>query len=264
MSLQEILFTGACNPNPTRLPLTAILEHHAIIRDAIANTGHLEPTNLESFVADTSFVYALNTYKAIGLLLPELYHESGAAVLRQLWEVSLNLHWIELDAANRARDFCHFTAMEYRKVVEKSGDSKSLKDFDETTEKFQTKFRYSTKHKKNQPHTSFATKNIKNRAGDLGAPWKDEYEFVYHLTSMHAHGAPGAVLNAMFQQQYSDPEIREENAASLIAILAINLIVRDVELLVRMNVIPSPSGVLEAFSDFQNQLTATIAKDESN
>ena len=44
-----------------------------------------------------SFVYAFNTYKALGLLLPELYHESGAVVFRQFWEVSLNLHWIERD-----------------------------------------------------------------------------------------------------------------------------------------------------------------------
>ncbi len=259
MSLQETLFIGSCNSNPTRLPLKAILEHYSAIRDIIATTEYLEPANLETFIANTSFIYAFNTYKAIGLLLPELYHESGAAVLRQLWEVSLNLHWIERDATNRAQDFCNFTVMEYRKLIQKSGKSTSLNDFDEATDKFQTKFRYRDGRGKNRRHSSFATTNIHDRAVDLGDPWENEYELVYHLTSMHAHGAPGAVLHAMFQGKYPDPEIREQNSASLIAILATKLIVRDVETIARMKIIPNPKLILEAFDDFQNCI-----KDVSN
>ena len=254
MSLEETLFIGAHDPNPFRFPLQAILEHHAVIRDAIAGTGHIEPTDLESFVANASFIYAFNTYKAIGLLLPEMYHESGAVVLRQLWEVSLNLHWIERDAANRAQDFCNFTVMEYRKLIQKSGDSTHLNDFEHATEKFQSRFRYRDGRGRNQTHSSFATTNIHDRALDLGDPWEHEYELVYHLTSMHAHGAPGAVLHGMFQQHYSNPEIRERNSASLIAMLAANVIVRDVELLARINIIPDPSSVLKAFDAFQRSI----------
>jgi hypothetical protein len=251
MSFDKSLFIGPHDPNPPLLSLQDILEHYAIIRDSIAGTSCIEPTDLKSFVTNTSFVYAFNTYKAIGLLLPELYHESGAVVFRQLWEVSLNLHWIERDAANRAQDFCNFTVMEYRKVIDKMGDSNSLKDFAAATNKFQTKFRYFDRRNKKRSHSSFATTNIRDRAVGLGDPWKHEYEFDYHLTSMHAHGAPGAVLHGMFQQQYLNPEIREKNAASLIAILAINVIIRDVELLSLMKIIPDPSSVLEAFGAFQ-------------
>jgi hypothetical protein len=254
MSLEETLFIGPHDPNPPRLPLQAILEHHAVIRDAIAGTGHIERTDLESFVANLSFIYAFNTYKAIGLLLPELYHESGAVVLRQLWEVSLNLHWIEPDVANRTRDFCNFTVMEYRKLIQKSGDSTLLNDFDDATDKFQSRFRYRDGRGRNRTYSSFATTNIHDRAVDLGDPWEREYELVYCLTSMYAHGAPGAVLHGMFQQQYSNPEIREQNSASLIAILAAKVIVRDVELLARMNIISDPSSVLKAFDAFQRSI----------
>lgn len=251
MSLEKTLFIGPYDPNPTRLPLHAILEHYTVIRDAIAGTGHIECTNLESFVANVSFIYAHNTYKAISLLLPELYHESGAVVLRQLWEVSLNLHWIEGDATNRAQDFCNFTVMEYRKLIKKSGDSTSLIDFDNATNKIQSKFHYRDRRAKKRSRASFATMNIYDRAVALGDPWEHEYRLVYQLTSMHAHGAPGAVLHGMFLQQYSDSEIREQNSSSLIAILAINVIVRDVELLARMKIIPDPSSVLKAFDAFQ-------------
>lgn len=78
MSLDETLFIGANSQLLAHLPLEEILDHHATIRDAIAGTGHIQPDDLASYVANTSFVYAFNTYKAIGLLLPELYHESGA------------------------------------------------------------------------------------------------------------------------------------------------------------------------------------------
>ena len=254
MSLDETLFIGPHDPKPPELPLSAIMEHYVTIRDAIAGTGHVEPADLASLVANASFVYAFNTYKAISLLLPELYHESGAVVLRQLWEVSLNLHWIESDPATRAQDFCNFTVMEYRKLIQKSRDSTPLEDFDDATDRFQSKFRYRDGRGRNRSHGNFATTNIHDRAVDLGDPWEREYELVYHLTSLHAHGAPGAVLHGIFQQQYSNPQIREQNSASLIAILAVKVMVRDVQLLARMKIIPDASSVLEAFDPFQKTI----------
>jgi hypothetical protein len=240
MSLEETIFIGFHDPNPLSLPLQAIPEYYSAIRDAIAGTGFVEPTTLESLVANASFIYAFNTFKAIELLLPEMYHESGAVVLRQLWEVSLNLHWIEPNAVNRAQDFCNYTVMEYRKLIQKSGDPTPTTGFDKATDKFQSKFRYRDGHGKNKTHSNFATMNIYDRAVDLGDPWKREYELVYHLTSMHAHGASGAILHSMFQQHYSHPQIREQNSASLIAILAINIIVRDIELMARISPFYSP------------------------
>lgn len=256
MLLNETLFIGSHNPNPTQLPpLSIILDHYAVIRDAIAGTGHIETQDLTTLVANQSLIYAFNTYKAISLLLPHLYHESSAAIFRQLWEVSLNLHWIGGDPATRSQDFCNFTVMEFRKIIKQSGDSISLKDFDEDTAKFQTKFRYRDKNGRNRTHRNFTTTSIYDRAVELGVPWKYEYELVYNLTSLHSHGAPGAVLQGIFRQQYSDSEVRETNSAALIATLAIKVMVRNVQLLVQMNIIPDASSVLAAFDDFQETLT---------
>ena len=85
MSPEEVLLIGFHDPNRLHLPLQEIVRHHAVIRDAIAGTLHIEASDPVTCVANASLVYAFNAYKAIGLLLPELYHESGAAVLRQLW-----------------------------------------------------------------------------------------------------------------------------------------------------------------------------------
>ncbi|WP_286221233.1 DUF5677 domain-containing protein [Marinobacter apostichopi] len=250
MSLDETLFIG----NPTisaALPLDRILEHYAIIRDAIATTEHIVPEDLPGFVVNQSFVYAFNSYKAISLLLPQLYHESAAAVVRQLWEVSLNLHWVGIDTEKRSRDFSNYTVMEYRKLLSKADASHQIDDFDKATKRFQERFRYQDKRGRNRSHGNFAMASIHDRATELGEPWESEYTLVYHLTSMHAHGAPGAVLHAMFQASYPNPERLENNSASLIAILAVKVMVRNVELLHQLGVIPDASSIRQAFRAFE-------------
>ncbi|WP_339742196.1 DUF5677 domain-containing protein [uncultured Rubinisphaera sp.] len=259
MSLDETLFVGS-PASMVPLPLDEILNHYAVIRDALANTPHIESHDLSVFVANTSFVYGLNTYKAISLLLPQLYHESGAVVLRQLWEVSLNLHWVGIDPEPRAQDFCNFTVMEYRKLIQKSGDATQLQFFDQATAKFQANFRYQDRRGRNRTHSNFATSNIHERADELGDPWKREYELVYHMISMHSHGAPGAVLHGMFQAQYPNSKMRERNSTALIAMLAIKVMVRNVELLVRLNFVPDATKVREAFEAYQ---AAIVPKDET-
>ncbi|MEM1176605.1 MAG: DUF5677 domain-containing protein [Pseudomonadota bacterium] len=259
MSLDETLFIGTPTP-AIPLPLDEILDHYAVIRDALANTPHIESHDLPTLVANMSFVYGFNAYKAISLLLPELYHESGAVVLRQLWEVSLNLHWVGIDPEPRAQDFCNFTVMEYRKLLQKSGDVTTMQFFDDASERFQANFRYQDGRGRNRTHSNFATSNIHDRAVEIGDPWKREYALVYHLTSMHSHGAPGAVVHGMFQARYPNPEVRERNSAALIAMMAIKIIVRNVELLVRLNIVPDATNVMKAFQAYR----ATIApKDDT-
>ena len=256
-ALHDTLFIGTSAGDPVPLPFAELLEHHADVRDATARSIHIEhdlAPDLPMFVGIISFVYAFNAYKALGLLLPELYHESGAVVLRQLWEVSLDLHWIEREPSVRAQDFCNFTVMEYRKLIQKSGDSSPLQDFDDATSKFQAKFRFRDRKGRNQKHSDFATKNIHDRADEVGDPWKREYELVYHLASLHAHGAPGAILQPYFRQHYSAPEIRERNSASLIAILSINVLVPDLHVLLRLGIIRSCEEVDKAFASFQNTM----------
>jgi hypothetical protein len=256
ISLYKTLFIGTPPSLPPQ-PLDHILEHYAIIRDAIANTEHLKPYDLKTFVCNTSFIYAFNTYKAISLLLPELYYESGATVLRQLWEVSLNLHWIGIEPKKHAKNFCNFTIIEERKFIHKLNDETLLQSFDNATKRFQKNFQYKNKHNHDCRHKNFTANNIQSRADKLGNPWKYEYKFMYHLTSMYAHGAPGAVLHGMFQACYPNPDTQERNLASLIAMLAIKVIVRNVELLVKLGIIPDATNVMNAFEAFQTTI-ATI------
>ena len=262
MLFDETLFVGWTRHRKGCLPLDTILEHYATIRDAIAGTAHIESHDLPTLVANTSLIYAFNTFKAISLLLHQMYHESGAVVLRQLWEVSLNLHWIGIDPEVRARDFCGFTLLEKRKLIRKSGDSKSLEDFDTATREFQEQFRYDDKRGRTRIQSSFAAANIHDRAGELDEPWISEYELIYDLASMHAHGAPGAILHGMFLAQYPDSDERERDAAAIVAIQAIKVIVRNVQLLVRMNVIPNAIAVLSAYKAFQDTLSKVVSTKE--
>lgn len=182
--------------------------------------------------------------------------------MRQLWEVSLNLHWIGIDPATRAKDFCGFTLVEHRKLICKSGDSKSLRDFDTATKKFQEQYRYDDKRGRNRIQNNFAAANIHDRAVELDEPWISEYKLIYDLASMHAHGAPGAILHGMFLAQYPDSDERENDAAAIVAIQAIRVIVRNVQLLVRMNVITDARAVLSAYDAFQDTLSKAVSVEE--
>ena len=255
------LFVGMSDKLFARFPFEQILVHFANIRDAIAGTQYILPTDLSRTIANASFVYAFNTYKAIGLLLPELYHESGAVLLRQLWEVSLNLHWISEDFENRVRDFCNFTLIEYRNLLKKFGNKEDLRTFDHLSENFQQRFRYRDAKGRNRVHSNFAKKTIYDRAVELGDPWNEEYPLIYNLTSMNAHGAPGAIMYSIFLQNYSFPDIREKNASALIAIYSINTMVRNVLLLKRLSIILDASQVEEIYGLFQSclgKITANI------
>src|SRR5262249_49595143 len=142
-----------------RLPFEKLMAQYPVLRDATANLVHGEHTvrpEVWPFIVIASFSYAFNVYKAIGLILPELYHESGAVLLRQLWEVSLNLHWIERDPDERAPAFGNYTIMEIRKMMQKSGEVKSLEDFDEVTARFQAGFRYRDQRGRKRTHSNFA------------------------------------------------------------------------------------------------------------
>ncbi|WP_353980478.1 hypothetical protein [Salinicola endophyticus] len=169
MSLEETLFIGSPKIS-VELPLDRILEHYAIIRDAIATTEHIVPEDLPDLLVNQSFIYAFNFYKAISFLLPQFYHEAAAAVVRQLWEVSLNLHGVGIDAEKRSRDFCNYTVMECRKLLSKADASHQIDDFDKATKRFQERFRYQDKRGCNRSYGNFAVARIHDRATELGEP----------------------------------------------------------------------------------------------
>jgi hypothetical protein len=194
--------------------------------------------------------------------LTELYHEAAAAVIRQLWEVSLNLHWMMADPQDRADLFVNFTTMEARKLFQISDNLGSLDSFDEATKSFQARFRTRGRdgNASERVHTNFSTKNVRDRAIELGDPWDKDYQIVYHLTSMHAHGAPGAVLHAVFQNQYGDVDVRERDQAAILAIFGVHIIKRNLNLLADAGIIPDKSSAEKAFQDFMAIVKPPVQK----
>ncbi|MFH0980417.1 MAG: DUF5677 domain-containing protein [Planctomycetota bacterium] len=266
MSLDDALFVTWKDDGREHLPLDPLLARHAAVRVAVANAIHgghdLEP-EMWPFVALQTFSYAFNIYKAIGMVLRELYHEAASAMVRQLWEVSLNLHWIECDPDRRVQDFCNFTTMEMRKTLvlaiernagrpdenRPSVDATILEDFDRAMARFQSRFQYRDRAGHKRRHDNFATSSIQTRSAELGDPWESEYRLVYRLTSMHAHGAPGAVLQQMFHAQSASREAKERDASALVALVSMKLLVRDLHLLVRQGVIPDSATADSAFDE---------------
>jgi len=254
MSLENTLFVGWEKGNASSLPpLSELLAQHVAVREAVTEAVHgemdLEP-KLWPHVAMLSFTHAFNTYKAIELVLPELYHEAASAMLRQLWEVSLNLHWIERNPDQRAQDFCNFTVMEFRKQLTKKAvhETIELKEFDEATKRFQEKFHFKDRHGRMRRHDNFSASTIEGRAKELGDPWHGDCLSLYPLTSMQAHGAPGAILWPTFLGGPKEQETMDAKAAGLIALMSIQILVRDVHLLVRQGLIPEAAKVDEAWT----------------
>jgi len=237
MSLKNTFFVGWQDDGHPRLPFDRLLKKY-----------NIKP-EIWPFIAFASFAYAFNVYKAIGLVLPDFHHESGAVMLRQLWEVSLNLHWIERDSNKRAQDFCNYTIMEFRKCVQKSGDSSPLQGFDDATNRFQAEFRFQNKRGKNQTHSNFAASTVQQRAEELGDPWQSDYALLYYLASMHAHGAPGAILHQHFVQQSKSPEAKEKDSTALIAYMSMKILIEDIRLLVRQGLARDSKAADDVFRD---------------
>lgn len=256
MSLQNTAFIGWEDNPDYRLPFDRILTAHPILRDEIGSLLHVEHDcnpELWPFIALASVSYAFNIYKSIGLVILHLYHESGSVLVRQLWEVSLNLHWMERDPENRPRDFGEFTVMEIRKSMQKTGSSTSISEFDDATMRYQQQFRFKDKNNKNQIHSSFAACNVEKRAGEIGDPWMTDYNLLYHLTSMHAHGAPGAVLLQHFTAHSKDPETKEKNSTALVAYISMKIMVANIRLMVRCGILKSSGSVDSIFGDVLKQ-----------
>lgn len=250
MSLSNTAFIWSEGDGEERLPFEKLLKQYELLRDATANTVHGEHAAAPEhwpFVAIASFSYAFNTYKALGLILSELYHESGSVLLRQLWEASLNLHWIERDPETRAQDFCNYTVIEFRKNMKKSGEQSSLASFDAASTRFQSRFRFKDKQGKERVHSSFAGGSVQQRAEELGEPWSTDYNLLYHFASMHAHGASGAILHPYFVQLSTSPQNKERNSTALVAYLSMKVLVANVHLLVRNGFVANSTEVDEAF-----------------
>jgi hypothetical protein len=163
------------------------------------------------------FIYAFNTYKAIGLLLPDLYYEYALSLLRTLWEVSLDLHWIAQDSEKRSLRFLNFTLLEYRKSLQRSVQKarkknrhqeaglldKQVSELDRDAARFLKDYAVIDKRGRTHFVSEFSNKTPDAIARELGDDWIDEYARIYKLTYAYVHGAPGVII---FPLQFLDEE----------------------------------------------------------
>jgi hypothetical protein len=192
--------------------LNSIIDAHNELRDHIAEILHREHKHrldpLYAIVLLQSFVYCFNTYKAIGLLIPEYYYEQASAVFRILWEATLNLAWVAKDPIPRAKLYCQFTVVEKRKFfLFKIGDAKrqgdyeavkaaerNLLEFDASYGHVVEDYRFKDRKGKRKLRSRFSGPTIEQTASELGGEWGKEYREVYPLLSFYTHATPGAIL----------------------------------------------------------------------
>jgi hypothetical protein len=136
------------------------------------------------------FRYSFNLYKAIGLLLPDLYYEFAASMLRSLLETSLDLHWIAKNPDDRSRLFLNFTLVEYRKNLTLDEQQK----FDQAAASFLNDFQFTDKKGKKKFFSEFSNLRPIEVAKELGKDWEIAYDRIYKLSCMYVHGAPGVIL----------------------------------------------------------------------
>ncbi len=185
---------------------------HCEFRDHIADVVdgiHKKKLNAAfSIVLFQNFGYCFNTYKTIGLLIPEFYYEQGCALLRIMWESSVNLAWICIKPIERSRTYLQFTVVEQRKVYqshimhfEAIRDSVAAKEAREILEHFEKEYgrildEYRETKGKRQRRLAqrFSLGNLEHIVNELGEHWLKEYKILYPLLCFYAHGSPGAVV----------------------------------------------------------------------
>lgn len=177
------------------------------LRDRIENQLYGEwelEENSFNIAVQAIFRLGFNTYKCIGLLLPELYYEQSSILLRNLWELSLNVHWIKLKPEERAKQFLGFTVVEFRKSLERikqennslsiSGLENVLNQYDKALERNLSAYQFLDKKGKTRQFKDFTNLSVEQRARELGQDWLSQYNRIYRLTSAYVHNSPGVVF----------------------------------------------------------------------
>lgn len=231
-------------PSEKWIEYNDIREYLISLRSALgAVTINSQPGHAENVMIHMYHIL-FNTYKSILLLLGERFSESGNIMYRNLWEVSLILHWIAKDYPRRVKDYLDFSSVEFRSVVKLSGNRDDIDLYDSLTAKFQEKFVKSKPNSgKRTLSDNFTNKSIHDRAQELGQPWIDEYSLIYKLTSMYAHGAPAAIIHSIKQATFDCGEIEDNNQCSRIAILCARLMSRNANTLKSMQVIEETKSI---------------------
>jgi hypothetical protein len=178
--------------------LAQVIGGYNDFRDRIAQKAYREwefESSIEyAYVLTGMFRYGFNTYKAIGLLLPDLYYEHAASLLRTLWEMTLDFHWIAKEPEERARQFLQFTVVEARKRVVAANDNEYVKRFDQAVTPVLKNYQYLDKKGRTQFFREFSNCPPAEMARELGGDWSKEYNRIYTLTCAYVHAAPSAIL----------------------------------------------------------------------
>lgn len=198
------------NKEQKRLPPTdEVVAAYNEFRDHIAAAVHGEhemEAGAFALIAGKLFGFIFNTYKAIGLLLPERYYEQGSALYRTLWESGANLAWIAKDPETRARQFAEFTAVEFRRLLQSqvnlaaTGPTSAtaagdwLREYEALMAAQLDRFRDVSRKGRMRLRDRFSGPSLEALVADLGEPWVREYQFHYKMACFYTHGAPGAVL----------------------------------------------------------------------
>lgn len=193
------------------LSIEQVCTFHCEFRDHIAEVIYgIHEKSLDvafSTVLFKNFSFCFNTYKSIALLLPDLYYEQGCALLRIMWEASLNLEWVCIQPVERSRTYLQFTVVETYRVYqlhiqecEAKGDSNGVEAGKILLKEFENAYKgildgYRNPRGKNRKRLAqrFSLGNLEHVATELGGHWLIEYRSIYPLLCFYAHGSPGAV-----------------------------------------------------------------------
>jgi hypothetical protein len=239
--------------------LDEMISAHTGFRDHVADRVHgVRESNLDvpyALVLTKSFTFCFNTFKAIGLLLPDQHHEAGCALLRIMWEASLNLAWVSLNSNERARAFLQFTAVETHKTFknrileqEMRGELEAAAVMRTELKRFQDRFavvldEYRDRSKKGAGPLAqrFSLGNLEKVANELGHSWALEYRGIYPLLCSYAHGSPGVVIfPTPFVEDFAEiePEValqRDEPRTVMLGLWSMEVFERTDSLLLRVH-----------------------------
>lgn len=190
-------------------PEEAVVRHREL-RDVIATQVDGEwplPSSLFSIVAVKLLGFGFNTYKAIGLLLPDRHYEQGTSLLRTLWETCANFAWVQQAPDERGGLFLGYTAVEYRKYAQRAMPFESAEEREAFLRGFDLGFGDFIRVYRRREHSGrqrwarrFSGSNLEHIVRDLALPWTAEYKTLYPLACQYTHGSPGAILFPLLAQ----------------------------------------------------------------
>ncbi len=206
------------------MELEKVLQLHTRFRDWIYEHVQ-EDVNIENslfgIIALKAFVVSFNSFKAIGLILPELYYESAAILVRSIWEHSLILHYMEALPDDRAHQYAEFTLVEFTRNL----SDNQRTEFEGIIASRLAKYRLSTKKSRRRDSymDTWSGESTYKIARELGGDWLTEYRTTFNLGSAYTHPSPGAILfsSTVDQTNASRSEKVERERTAIIAYEAI-------------------------------------------